>query len=225
MLTRLNRELKARKLRPHLSAAPAIPHPPRRTRAAGYNTTMRILVIGCSGSGKTTLARRLARELGIPHIPLDRLFWQPGWVESPDAEFIPRVEAACREPAWIMDGGYSRTLPLRLAYADAVLWLDVPRATCLARAVWRFLTHIGQVRDDMGPGCREQLDLAFIRWIWTWQRKHPAALSATLSAWLGRELQPGWTARADDARRVWRGRSWPRDGMATLALHPKLPQE
>jgi adenylate kinase family enzyme len=183
---------------------------------AGYNTAVRILVIGCSGSGKTTLARRLARALNLPHYSIDRLFWQPGWVESRDAEFFPRVEAACREPAWVMDGTYSRTLPLRLTYADAVVWLDVPRATCIARVLWRFITHVGQVREDMGPGCPERIDLAFIRWIWNFRRTHHAKLAATLSAWLGREVRPGWTLSADGARRVWLGRAWPRAGAAQL---------
>ena len=48
----------------------------------------RIAVIGNSGSGKSTLARTLSARLGIPHIELDALNWQPGWrglnFEDPD---------------------------------------------------------------------------------------------------------------------------------------------
>jgi len=35
---------------------------------------VRIVVIGNSGSGKSTLAKRL----GVPHLDLDTLAWQPG---------------------------------------------------------------------------------------------------------------------------------------------------
>ena len=40
---------------------------------------MRIVVIGASGAGKTTLARWIAGQLGLPHIELDAINWQPGW--------------------------------------------------------------------------------------------------------------------------------------------------
>ena len=180
--------------------------------------TMRILVIGCSGSGKTTLARRLARELCIRHFSLDYLFWKPGWVESTDDEFVPRVETACSEPAWVMDGGYSRTLPLRLARADTVIWLDLPRHVCLARVVKRFLLNIFRVREDMPPGCIERLDLEFLRWIWNWHRTHKDKLRAALSEWLGCELNPGWAANADGSKRVWLGKQGPAtDEVAQLA--------
>ena len=43
----------------------------------------RIAVVGTSGSGKTTLARRLAQRLGIPHVELDALHWEPDWTPAP----------------------------------------------------------------------------------------------------------------------------------------------
>jgi adenylate kinase family enzyme len=49
----------------------------------------RTVVIGTSCSGKTTFARDLARTLGLPHIELDALHWQPNWV-SRSAEEFPR---------------------------------------------------------------------------------------------------------------------------------------
>jgi adenylate kinase family enzyme len=54
----------------------------------------RIMVWGVSGSGKTALARRLAEALGVPAIQLDALFWNPGWVETPDDDFRKKVSAA-----------------------------------------------------------------------------------------------------------------------------------
>ena len=40
---------------------------------------MRVSVIGTSGSGKTTFAGELARRLGVRHVDLDAINWQPGW--------------------------------------------------------------------------------------------------------------------------------------------------
>ncbi|MBN2081849.1 AAA family ATPase [bacterium] len=176
---------------------------------------MRILVIGCAGSGKTTLARRLARELDVPLFSLDRYFWQPGWVESDKDEFDAKVIELAQARAWVMDGNYSRTLPLRLERADAVIWLDVPRTTCLARVLWRFVTNIGRVREDMGPGCPESLDWEFIDWVWNYRRTHWEQQLARLTDWLECEPARGWT-EGRDGRRLWWGRRWPRDGAAGL---------
>ena len=42
----------------------------------------RILIIGCCGAGKTTLANVLSKRLNLPVVHLDRLWWNPGWIES-----------------------------------------------------------------------------------------------------------------------------------------------
>lgn len=42
----------------------------------------RILIIGSPGAGKSTLSRELARRTGLPVHHLDRLYWNPGWVET-----------------------------------------------------------------------------------------------------------------------------------------------
>lgn len=46
---------------------------------------MKVNVIGTSGSGKSTLAKRIAAELDIPYIEMDRLYWCPDWQGTPDA--------------------------------------------------------------------------------------------------------------------------------------------
>ena len=42
----------------------------------------RLVVVGTSGSGKTTVAGQLALILGVPHIELDSLHWEPDWTEA-----------------------------------------------------------------------------------------------------------------------------------------------
>jgi adenylate kinase family enzyme len=43
----------------------------------------RIIIIGSSGGGKSTLARQLGDITGLPVIHLDKVFWNPNWVETP----------------------------------------------------------------------------------------------------------------------------------------------
>ena len=44
----------------------------------------RIVIIGNAGGGKSTLARTLAKQRGLRHVEIDRLFWQEGWQLTPD---------------------------------------------------------------------------------------------------------------------------------------------
>ncbi|MEP2829982.1 AAA family ATPase [Parvibaculum sp.] len=74
----------------------------------------RILLIGSPGSGKSTLARALGRRFGLPVTHLDRLWWQPGWVELGAGKFRPLVEEAVAKDKWVIDGNYSATWDIRM---------------------------------------------------------------------------------------------------------------
>ncbi len=131
----------------------------------------RILIIGCGGAGKSTLARQLGEKLNIPVVHLDKLFWHPGWIESTREEIDSKILEEAKKSAWIMDGNYNRTLPMRMKYCDAVIYLDFSRFACLMGVFKRILTTYGQVRPDMGEGCPERFDLDFLKWIWNFNRE------------------------------------------------------
>jgi adenylate kinase family enzyme len=126
----------------------------------------RVLVIGCSGAGKSTLACKLAPQLGLPLVHLDRFYWSPGWVEPPEEKWRRIVEGLVAEPAWVMDGNYSATFDLRMPRADTVIWLDYPRTRCIWRVATRVIKGYGHNRPDLPDGCPEQVDLKFWRFVW-----------------------------------------------------------
>jgi len=137
----------------------------------------RIAVVGCCGSGKSRLSRELGRLLALPVIHLDAQYWKPGWVEPPRAEWEAVQAQLVAGDAWVMDGHYHSTLHLRTARADTVLFLDRSRWACL----WGVLSRWTRLRgtEHTAPGCRERIDVPFLRWVWDFPRRaRPKVLSA-----------------------------------------------
>ncbi len=127
---------------------------------------MKVAVIGYSGAGKSTLARALGERYGIPVLHLDGVHHAPGWQIRDRAEARRLVLDVLEEPSWVIDGNYTGLFyERRIAEADQILFLDLPRLSCLTRVVRRFLRYRGRTREDMAEGCPEKLDLEFVRWI------------------------------------------------------------
>jgi adenylate kinase family enzyme len=133
----------------------------------------RVSVVGNSGSGKSTVARELAGILGVPHVELDGVFHQPGWVPLPEDQFRRAVGAAAAQDCWVMDGNYSAVRPLVWARADTIVWLDLPRRTVMRQVVWRTLRR-AVMRQELWNGNRESLrnfltwapEESIISWAW-----------------------------------------------------------
>jgi adenylate kinase family enzyme len=137
----------------------------------------RVLVVGSGGAGKSTVARKLGERLGLPVIHLDAHYWNPGWIETPAEEWQERVRRLIAEPEWVMDGNYGGTLDVRLAAADTVVFLDLPRIVCLWRIVTRAARYWGRTRPDLAPNCPERLGWEFVVWVWTYpDRRRPEIL-------------------------------------------------
>lgn len=132
----------------------------------------KILIIGCPGSGKSTLARALGEKLGLPVVHLDQLWWKEGWTHVTREEFDSRLAMALNMEQWIIDGNYSRTMEMRLAKCDTVIYLDFNRWECLWGMVQRMVGGYGKVRPDMSPGCSERFDPEFVKFIWNFNKNN-----------------------------------------------------
>ncbi|MFS0784346.1 topology modulation protein [Bacillus sp. 1P06AnD] len=149
----------------------------------GGDGLKRVMVIGVSsGVGKSTFSQKMGAIMQMPVFHLDAYFWKPGWVESSVEEFTAVQEGLVGQDQWIIDGNYSSTLPVRLEKADTIVYLEMPLSTCLFRVFKRWVCHIGKTRIDMGEGCPEKIDYAFIRFILRTYRSRKAAMRERLRA-------------------------------------------
>ncbi|TDQ23479.1 adenylate kinase family enzyme [Raoultella sp. BIGb0149] len=123
---------------------------------------MKINVVGTSGVGKSTLARRIARQLALPCIEMDRLYWLPQWQGTPDAEFFVKIAAATDAPGWVLDGNYNRSRPVKWREVDLVVWLDYGFCRTLRQAVCRAVFRASRHQELWpGTGNRESFRRSF----------------------------------------------------------------
>lgn len=95
----------------------------------------RIAILGPAGAGKSWLARQLAGILDLPVVHLDRLYWKPGWVPTPDPEWHEVQLRELESEAWIADGIQEERIKptLWLDAADTIVFIDASPLAC----VWR----------------------------------------------------------------------------------------
>lgn len=132
----------------------------------------KIIIIGSPGSGKTTLAKAIGQKLSLPITHLDKLWWKDNWQHISREEFDEKLSHILQQKRYIIDGDYSRTLPMRLASCDTVIYLDFSRWVCIKSALLRIIKNHGISRSDMGPNCPEKLDLSFLTYIWNFNKNN-----------------------------------------------------
>lgn len=111
----------------------------------------KIIIIGLTGSGKTTLAKQISRKFDIPIYYLDLMFWnKDGHLK--DDEFTELQKEILVKDRWIIDGGFpkSKSLDLRIASADTIIFYDLPLLLVLWRQFKRYLKYWNKIRPDFG---------------------------------------------------------------------------
>lgn len=135
----------------------------------------RVVVVGTSGAGKTRLAKRLAAELGVPHVELDALYNGPGWRPREAEDFRRAVERATAGEGWVVDGNYRLLVQdIVTERADTLVWLDLSRPVVMWQILARTLGRL-LLRRELWNGNRERwrnlatLDPqeSIVLWAWT----------------------------------------------------------
>ncbi|KAJ7444635.1 hypothetical protein B0H11DRAFT_2089033 [Mycena galericulata] len=124
----------------------------------------RVHIVGNSGVGKSTVGRQLADLLGVPFIPLDTLFWKPGWRQSTNEEMREKVvQALANAPnGWVVDGNYTRRIGTIVEdQSTDVIWLDPPLARYLPRLILRTFLRLLRLAPPCSPGCPEMVSEVF----------------------------------------------------------------
>lgn len=128
----------------------------------------RAVVIGPGGSGKSQLARQISDRAGLPVVHLDPLFWRGTWDPVPEPDARRALANAVAGNKWVLDGNFLDLAgdDVRFARADTVIFLDLPRLTCVRRVLWRLIRDRRRYRPDLPRGGKESFDISLLRWIW-----------------------------------------------------------
>jgi adenylate kinase family enzyme len=148
-----------------------------------WRDVKRIAITGPAGAGKSRLARELGTACGIDVLHLDRLFWRPGWVETPVAEWEAMQRRELERDSWIVDAQYEDMIPEWFDAADLVVVVDSSPLHCLWRVSRRRLDGEdgpdAPVGSDPGPVYRALA--TFTRGQWHYRRTVRPKLFANLT--------------------------------------------
>jgi adenylate kinase family enzyme len=139
----------------------------------------RIAIIGCGGSGKSHLARELGASLGITPVHLDTVYYDKDWNPLPKDQFAALQRDLVSAPRWVIDGNYASSLPIRLAAADTVIFLDLPARTCLWGIAQRRLRHGGGQHQAIGV--YDRITWGFVRYILGYRRSMAPRVRALIT--------------------------------------------
>lgn len=127
---------------------------------------MKISILGHAASGKTTLAKKISQKLNIPHVHLDRFWFEAGGLEVQKGnvgkakgvqDYIQnKVEDFVYQDNWVSDGFFSRVQPLIAEKADHLIFIDIPLHT-------RIINHIKRVfKNERHPELKMFDEFIFI---------------------------------------------------------------
>ena len=113
-------------------------------------------------------------------------------------EFDQKLMAIVHTDAWIIDGNYQRTLPLRFEACTDVFFLDFPLEACLNGAASR----IGTAREDM-PWVEQEFDSEFRQYILDFQRDQIPKIYELVEQYrqtrrMARSARALWTSRTKE---------------------------
>lgn len=147
----------------------------------------KVMVIGCCGAGKSTFSKRLHSITNLYLIHLDKYYWKSNWEETNSDEWESIVKKLCVRDNWIMDGNYGRTMDIRFAEADTIIFLDYSTLKCLWRITKRTIQYRKKERSDMTKGCKERFDFNFYHYVATYNIRRRKSLINKLNSFSERK--------------------------------------
>src|SRR6202048_890475 len=99
-------------------------------------------------------ASALSQRLGVPHVELDALYWQPNWTPRDSDDFLARIAAEVACDGWVIDGNYRATRELVWSSADTLVWLNYPLQLIFLRLLQRTLRR--GIRKQMLWGTNQE---------------------------------------------------------------------
>lgn len=131
------------------------------------------MIIGRSGSGKSTFAKTLGEKLEREVTHLDKIYHHPDWSFAFPTykawhEEVARLAAGER---WILEGNFTKSIPIRLARADTVVFFNFSPWRCLY-SVYKRKFFPPAHRPDKHEGMQEKVTLELWRMIFRYQIKN-----------------------------------------------------
>lgn len=123
-----------------------------------------------AGSGKSTFALKLQKSLKLPLFHLDKYFFEANWKERNYQEFLNLQRELVEKSAWIIDGNCTRSLEMRYAKADIVLYFNLPLTLCYWR-VFKRLWHKNKQIDDRAENCHEIVRWKLLTYMWGFENR------------------------------------------------------
>ena len=82
---------------------------------------------------------------------MDAVFWGPNWYWPTDEEFFSKLNHELESEHWILDGNYTRTIPIKWKRVQTVIWLDYSFARTVTQAFKRATTR-SITKEELWPG-------------------------------------------------------------------------
>lgn len=132
--------------------------------------SMRIMIFGPPGAGKSTFAVNLSQSTKLPLYHLDKYFYVRNWIERDYQEFLSIQHRLVNQDSWIIDGNNTKSLEIRYARAQIVLYFNFPKRICLWRIIKRRFNKDLSI-DDRAESCPEVLRWSLVKYLWTFNNR------------------------------------------------------
>jgi adenylate kinase family enzyme len=159
----------------------------------------KVVILGSPGSGKSTFATKLHAKTGIPIVHLDFYYHQRAYNYYNDREaWVAKVQELMQPAAWLMDGNYKSTIPMRCDAADTIILFRLPSWLCLLRALKRRVVYHNKKRADMPSEWKEKADWQFLKYVWTFNTQQMPLITETLAQNSSKEIHIFRTSKEAD---------------------------